>query len=196
METFDGTGWIGIIPLFMSDVHARGLPPFPGTSEFPEVNVRTYVRRGAKPGVYFFSLDASNRLAVEGARTGFGLQYYSADMSFRRTADGFQHSCRRMDSRGAPASLVATYRGLGGGGIAEPGSLEHFLCERYCLYAGPRLQRLWRTEIHHAPWELQPAEATFDLNTIAEPLGLGLQGEPHLLFSPGVAAATWLPSAC
>ena len=196
IEERDGAAWIGVIPLFMTHVHARGLPVIPGTSEFPELNVRTYVTRGGKPGVYFFSLDAANRLAVEAARASFALEYLAAEMSCERTPAGIAYSSRRTDGRAPEAGFSGTYRGLGDARPAEPGSLEHFLCERYCLYAGPRLDRLWRAEIHHAPWLLQRAEATMDANTMTQPLGVGLSGEPHLLYAEGVEAAVWLPVPC
>src|SRR6478736_184531 len=64
IDTFDGSAWIGVVPFRMSAVRMRGLPPVPGASAFPELNVRTYVRYGGRAGVWFFSLDAESALAV------------------------------------------------------------------------------------------------------------------------------------
>src|SRR5688500_5474109 len=88
LDTFDGSAWLGVVPFRMSGIRRRLLPPVPGTAAFPELNVRTYVTAGAKPGVWFFSLDAANRLAVRVARWTFHLPYYDATMSCTRDRAG------------------------------------------------------------------------------------------------------------
>ena len=81
LDLYDGQAWLGIVPFVMEDVGPRGLPAPPAAGRFPELNVRTYVRHEGRPGVWFLSLDAASRPAVEGARTGFGLPYFHATMS-------------------------------------------------------------------------------------------------------------------
>src|SRR5688500_16539155 len=113
LDTFEGRCWIGVVPFHMSKVRARFLPPIPGTSAFPELNVRTYVTAQGKPGVWFFSLDAGSALAVTGARALYSLPYFRARMSIRAGRDGLVYASRRTH-RGAPrAEVSATYRQSG-----------------------------------------------------------------------------------
>lgn len=183
LDVHDGRAWLGIVPFEMTNVAPRGLPPLPWVSAFPELNVRTYVVRDGKPGVYFFSLDAANPIAVAAARALFHLPYYSAKMHVE-TADGWVHyeSCRTSNAR--RATLSCRYRATGG--ITEPasGTLEYFLTERYCLYVVDGGSRVRRLEIHHRPWRLQPAELEVFTNTMAEAAGISLPSmTPVLHFS-------------
>ena len=88
IDVYEGTAWVSVTPFYLSHLRARGVPPLPGVSAFPELNVRTYVTYGGKPGVYFFSLDAGNALAVFGARTLYRLPYFRASMSTGEGRDG------------------------------------------------------------------------------------------------------------
>ena len=106
LETFDGSAWLGIVPFRMEDVRLRFSPAIPGTSEFPELNVRTYVRYGERLGVWFFSLDAASRLAVRGARLLFNLPYYDADMAMRREGERVFYSSTRTHADAPPAAFV------------------------------------------------------------------------------------------
>jgi uncharacterized protein YqjF (DUF2071 family) len=177
LDLFDGQAWVGIVPFRMTNVAPRGLPALPWVSAFPELNVRTYVRVGDRPGVYFFSLDAASPLAVVVARTAFRLPYYLASMQV--TADrAVRYRSRRRG--GGPAELVALYRPGGPVSHARSGSLEHFLTERYCLYTGGA-SHASRLEIHHPPWPLQPAEAEITVNSMASAAGIRLPSTPPLL---------------
>jgi hypothetical protein len=193
IDTFDGRAWIGVIPFRMTGVRLRGLPPLPWLSAFPELNVRTYVTAGAKPGVWFFSLDAASALAVAVGRTA-GLPYYRARMSVTAEGDGVRYAGRRIQPGTPPAELVAGYGPTGAVASAAPGSLAHFLTERYCFYTVGRDGRLRRGEIHHAPWPLQPAAAAFERNTLAAAAGLRLpEGAPLLHFARRLDAVAWVP---
>ena len=183
VETFDGAAWIGVVPFLLSGLRRRGLTQVPLVSTFPELNVRTYVTRDGKPGVWFFSLDAGSALIVEAARRFYKLPYHRARMSCRRVGDRVQY-----DSARAGAEFRGSYRGSGDLFHAEPGTLEYFLTERYCLYTESR-DRTFRAEIHHLPWDLQAGEATVDVNTMA-PIPLGDE-TPHVLFSPRQDAVVW-----
>jgi uncharacterized protein len=194
IDTFDGDAWVGVIPFHMSNVRPRGIPPLPWVSAFLELNVRTYVRYGDRVGVWFFSLDASNPLAVRAARAGVHLPYYDARMRMDIAADGSAHYRSDRTHRGArPASFDATYRPDGRVSPAAPGTLEYFLVERYVLFsAGPR--GLLDVKIAHPPWPLQRAVARIDRNTMAEAAGVALSGAPRYLhFATQVDVKTWLP---
>jgi uncharacterized protein YqjF (DUF2071 family) len=131
------------------------------------LNVRTYVVRDGKPGVWFFSLDAANAVAVWGARTFFHLPYFFAAMSCAEDSGWIRYESHRKDGRGSPVSLRARYRAIGEIFHAQAGSVERFLAERYCLYAADEKGRIIRCEIHHPPWPLQLAEAEFQENSMA-----------------------------
>src|SRR5215210_3153253 len=163
IDTFDGRAWIGITPFEVSGLRLRGTPPVPRLSRFPETNVRTYTTVGGRPGIYFFSLDADSRLAVAGARRTFRLPYFRARMSIERSAGWTVYRSRRTTSE---ASLDVRYQPAGPVFTARPGTLEHFLTERYCLYTLDDSRRIRRAEIHHAPWPLQQARAQIERNTM------------------------------
>ncbi len=200
LDTFDGSAWLGVVPFRMTGVRLRGLPAILGVSAFPELNVRTYVTAEGKPGVWFFSLDAASRVAVRTARAWFHLPYFDARMKSRREGEWVEYSSRRTH-RGAPmADFAGRYGPVGGVFLSQKGSLEAFLTERYCLYAakpaGSSRKRIWRGEIHHAPWPLQPAEAEFESNTMTAPLGLRLPDTPPLLhFARRLDVLAWPPNS-
>jgi uncharacterized protein len=183
LQTFDGTAHLGIVPFVLSDLRFRGLLPLPGLSTFPEVNVRTYVALDGRPGVWFFSLDAASQLMVEGAKRFYKLPYERARMRCERI-DEFVH----YESARTGATFSGRYRGDGDLFHAEPGSLEEFLVERYCLYTADG-GRLYRADVHHAPWALQRGEAAVDLNTMS-PVPLPDEA-PHVLFAPRQDVVVW-----
>lgn len=181
IDTFDGSAWVGVVPFRMSGVRFRQMPPFPGASAFPELNVRTYVTKDGKPGVWFFSLDAASALAVGTARRWFHLPYFRAQFALNRFEDGTIDYRSRRTHRGAPpADLRVSYKPTGAAFHAQPGSIEDFLTERYCLYAFDS-QQIFRGEIDHQPWQLQRAEAQVKLNTMAAGSAIALPNEKPLL---------------
>jgi uncharacterized protein YqjF (DUF2071 family) len=198
LDTFEGDAWVGVVPFFMTNVAPRGLPALPWLSAFPELNVRTYVRHRGRGGVYFFSLDATNPVAVRVARTLFHLPYFTAAMSVQEDSGGHvTYESRRRDRRGADAQLTAIYGPVGEPTPPLPGTLEHFLTERYCLYTQAPDGALLRAEVHHAPWPLQRAAADIGLNLIAQPQGIPLAGPPALLhFSRRIDVVVWPPARC
>jgi uncharacterized protein YqjF (DUF2071 family) len=183
LDTYDGEAWIGIAPFTLTDLRLRGMTPLPRLSTFPELNVRTYVTRGGTPGIWFFSLDAGSTLFVEAAKFLYKLPYVKARMSVRRIGDHVHYESARPG-----AAFSGSYRGAGPLFQAEPGSLEEFLTERYCLFTEDGA-RAYRADIHHPPWDLQHGEAKVDLNTIT-PISLE-QAPDHVLFSPRQDAVVW-----
>jgi hypothetical protein len=162
----------------------------PGITSFLETNVRTYTTINGKPGIYFISLDAASRLAVMGARRSHRLPYFHARMSARR-GDVVDYRMSRVSRDGPPADLSLRYRPDGPRFAPEPGSLEHFLTERYCLYTLDVAGRILRGDIHHPPWPLQPAAAEIDRNTMGQQVGQPLEGEPLLHFARRQDVLIW-----
>jgi uncharacterized protein YqjF (DUF2071 family) len=193
IDTFDGSAWVGVTPFRMTDVHPVALPPIPTVRDFPELNVRTYVRRGAASGVWFFSLDAASQLAVFGARAVVGLPYFHASMLERRVGTDVHYESVRTGHRNEPAELRVRYRPTGGVFHSVPGSLEHFLTERYSLFS-MRLERLLRVDIEHVPWPLQPASADIERNTMTASIGITLPDvKPHVVFASSLDVWAHLP---
>jgi uncharacterized protein YqjF (DUF2071 family) len=187
VDTHDGSAWISLTPFRLTALRARGTLPLPRVSSFLELNVRTYVSAGGeKPGIWFFSLDASSRLAVEAARRTYKLPYFHARMSATRRGEWIDYECARIDEAGRVFS--GRYRPNGAVFHAEPGSVEWFLAERYCLYTTDERERVHRAEIHHALWPLQPAEAEIGLASISP---LDLRGDPVCHFSRAQDVVIW-----
>jgi uncharacterized protein YqjF (DUF2071 family) len=182
IDTFHGQAWVGIVPFRMTNVAPRFVPALPWISAFPELNVRTYVRVGNRQGVYFFSLDAANPVAVRVARTVVHLPYYTASMEYRDGEDGWIRYRSERTNPGAPAAaLIARYRPFGPVQPPAPGTLEHFLTERYCLFTVDKAGRPYTLDIHHPPWPLQQAEADIEVNTMAPASGITLPDTAPLL---------------
>lgn len=187
IQEFEGTTWIGLVPFRMTGVMRRPWPDLPWVSAFPELNVRLYVERDGKPGVWFLSLDASNPLAVWAARRFYHLPYYRAAMSVVNQPDRIQYTSRRRD-----AELITSYRPTSDVYRATPGTLEHWLTERYCLYAQAPDGAIWRTDVHHHPWPLQSAEAEISANTMFGFHQLQVDGAPPLLhFARSLDVVVW-----
>ncbi len=196
LDTFEEQAYVGVVPFRMEQVGPRGLGwlpgSLPGPRSFNELNLRTYVVHEGKPGVWFFSLDAASPLAVWGARTGFHLPYFHADIAVTHQGDWVDYRSERRDRRCGPGVFRARYRPIGERLIVEPQTLEHWLTERYCLYAVDRRGRIRRGEIHHLPWSLFEAEAEIEVNTVAEAFGLPLEKDSPLLhFARRLDVVAW-----
>jgi uncharacterized protein YqjF (DUF2071 family) len=237
VDTFDGATWLGIVPFRMAGVMLRPLPDLPWISAFPELNVRVYVTRDGKPGVWFLSLDATRLPAVIAARALFHLPYYWAKIDITNNGGEFDYHCVRgmpiprplggvrggsagrgeedplpsplpggegtaiplpgaegTGGEGARAMLAVRYRPTSPVYTAAPGTLEHWLTERYALYAKAANGTLYRTEVHHHPWPLQQAAAEFGANTVSAAGGLPVTGPPALLhFARRLDVVVWSP---
>jgi hypothetical protein len=194
IEEFDGSAWIAVVPFLMTGIRLRGMPGIPGFSRTLELNVRTYVRYGPDPGVYFFSLDAEMWAAVVGARLTYHLPYFHAQMRLSPDGDVVHYESRRRH-RGAPAAnFEARYQPLGDPYLSRPGSLEHWLTERYALFTTDQRGRVIRGDIHHAQWPLQRAEAELELNTMTAPLGVEIpKTQPLLHYARRLEVIVWPP---
>jgi uncharacterized protein len=181
LDLFEGQAYVGVVPFHMTNVAPRGVPAVPFVSAFAELNVRTYVSVGGKPGVYFFSLDADSQLAVTAARTMFGLPYFTAVMDVHAEGPDIVYSSRRTSRDGAPAEFRARYRPVGVMFNARPATLDWFLTERYCLYNVDRSFHVQRLDIHHPQWPLHRAEAEIEVNTMAAAAGIRLPSMAPLL---------------
>lgn len=189
LDLYEGQAYIAVVPFEMREVSPRYFPSLPSLSFFLELNVRTYVRYKDRPGVYFFSLDASNPIAVWLACNLYHLPYFNAKMQCQKNAL-FTYKSVRAKSNDKPVELDVRYGPTGPVYASQPGSLEHFLTERYCLFTVSN-NTVYRGDIHHRPWPLQAAQAEFHKNTMTAPLGLELKGQPILHFVANIDTIEW-----
>jgi len=201
-DCFEGRAYLGVVPFFMEGVRLAGCPPIPGISSFLECNVRTYVVGPRGPGVWFYSLDCNQPLAVECARTFFKLSYFHARMEARQEEGGIVYTTMRKDSvseRKQRAPSVFIYRGKGAPRPAEPGSFEFFLLERYQLYAADfGRERLFSGRVWHQPYQWEDVQCpTYD-SLLAEVAGFAsIEGEfNHACTCRGVEVTIYPLSAC
>ncbi len=188
LDVFNGQAWIGIVPFHMSNVRPRWVPPLPGLSRFPELNMRTYVTLDNKPGIYFFSLDAANLPAVWAARALYHLPYFHARMSVDVKADHVTYSSRRAQG---DVELLGKYQPISAVQFRQSNTLEYWLTERYCLYTVHK-GCVCRCEIQHRPWPLQEASAQFQKNTMAAAANISLpEDKPLLHFAKRQEVLIW-----
>ena len=192
IDTFEGEAWLGVIPFGMRNVRARYTPALPWFSAFPELNVRTYVTLGGKPGVFFFGLEAANPIAVRAARRWFYLPYFDARMTIGYDENTVAYSSHRTHHNSPPAEFSGRYHPNSKIEPATRGTIEYWLTERYCLYAERKDGSLFRGEIHHTPWPLQRAEAEINTNSMASAAQIELPDTPPLLhFSENLDVLVW-----
>jgi len=193
LDLFDGRAYVGAVPFRMEGVTPRRVPALPGLHAFAELNLRTYVKAGGKSGVWFFSLDASQKLAVRVARRYFHLPYFDAKFEVTNAGGEVTYSAVRTHKGAPDATFAARYRPVGAVYRSARGSLESWLTERYCLYAADRAGHLYQGEIDHEPWPLQPAEAEIQVNTLGDWLGIEMKGAPQTLhFANSLDVHAWL----
>ena len=197
VDTFQGSAWLGAVPFWLDRIKIRGVPPIPGGRSFPDLNLRTYVRDQFTntPGIYCFSLDSSNLIAVAMARALYHLPYHWAEMNLEQRSErefAF-YSRRRFASR--PVIFKARYRGLGTHdklAHIQSGTLEYFFTERSCLFSSNRAGQPIRASLHYVPWPLEEAEAEIERNDLAGAIGIELPDrDPVLHYSRRLGVYIW-----
>ena len=192
LDLFEGRCYVGAVPFLMENVTPRCIPPLPSLHAFPELNLRTYVIAGGKPGVWFFSLDAGQKLAVRAARRFFHLPYFDAKFEIDASARQVTYKSMRTHHGAPPAQFSTTYRPIGPVYEASAKSLDAWLTDRYCLYSADASGRIYRGEIDHPPWPLQKAEATIPINTLGDSLGIEMSQQPATLhFAKSLDVRAW-----
>ena len=196
-DTFQGSAWLGVVPFWLDRIKLRGLGSMPGMRNFPDLNVRTYVRDEltGKQGMYFFSLDAANLAAVALAYTFFHLPYHWAEMHLEQRSEREFSFFSRRRFTDKPVIFKARYRGLGPSRKlteGRSGTLEYFLMERSCLFTRNRAGEPEKANLHHVPWPLEEAEAEIERNDLAESIGIRIPNiEPVLHYSRRLAVYVW-----
>ena len=190
VDSFDGSAWVGLIPFSMKNIGVPRLPAVPYFGSFPEVNVRTYVRRNGVPGVWFFSLDVNRFLPALVARVTYFLPYCWGKASNRRTDTTLETEVRRKwPSRASTSIRIAI-----GEPIEHPDDLSVFLSARWGLYSRGVGKGLRYAPVDHERWPLWTAQLVSLSDTLLTAAGLSAPvGDPHVMFSPGVSVRIGLP---
>lgn len=173
IDTFEGNAYIGLVPFDMRGVTARGCPAPRFMCNFPEFNVRTYVTKDGKPGVWFFSLDITNSLAVWAAQTFFNLPYRKASVYYKNEDGAISYTSTYSTQESFRAKYQATKRS-----IAPKGSFANWATERYCLYTQDKRGKLYRGEIQHPQWSLWEVDYEITENTMLDCFTLGEMQPP------------------
>jgi len=190
IHEFEGSAWIGVVPFLMADVSIRDLPSIVPMRRFPELNMRTYVQKGGRPGVWFFSLDADCWPIVLGGRLIYGLPYHKAQMAHVPEGNVIEFESVR---RNGGVRFRSSFRPVGDVFHASAESFEHWATERYCLYSKDH-RGLLSVDVHHQPWPLQKASVVVHENTLLEAAGLNLQEQEAVChFSTGVEVVSFSP---
>ena len=191
IDTWDGTAWLGVTPFTIRGVRPPLLPALPALSTSHELNVRTYVHKDGVPGVWFLSLDASNALAVWGARVSFFLPYFRAKMELQATGSQLDFHGVRTHDGAAPAEFQASWRLGPRLPEAMPDTRDFFLIERYCLYTSSG-DHLYRARIHHQPWPLCHADVERLNSSVIESHGLPSPQQPPLVHAQAEPLQVWV----
>ncbi|HEY4440977.1 MAG TPA: DUF2071 domain-containing protein [Candidatus Elarobacter sp.] len=194
LQTYDGAAWISIVAFVLAAARPPRVPAVLGFPAFGEINVRTYVGADGRDGVWFFSLDAGSRLAVEAARAATNLPYFRARVRWQRANDHVQWESERHDRRAPDARFAADARFGGDVRISAPGTLDAFLVERYSLFAVNRRGQTTRIDVRHQPWLLRNASVTIAANTLLSAAGIPVGTEPLVHVSPGVSVRSFGPT--
>lgn len=193
IDTFQGDAWVSMVPMAVTGMHFRGVPEIPGLTSLRELNLRTYVKRGNKGGVYFLSIECPAVASDWMANHFFGVPYLEANIATYNDGATYQYASERTQPNAPPAAFFGTFEPVGEAAGPAPGSLEQWLVERYCLYF-VKNGTVYRGDIHHADWELQSADAQIAVNTIPKASGLDLAAKPdHLAFCSRTDTLVWLP---
>ncbi|MEA2720994.1 MAG: uncharacterized protein QOJ39_2858 [Candidatus Eremiobacteraeota bacterium] len=192
LDTFDGAAWVSIVAFHIVRAHHRGVPPALAWRSFPEINVRTYVRDGERAGVWFFSLDAGSRVAVELGRRVLHLPYCRASIASAFEPGRMSYHLERTDARAPAGCFIAHAAYAGDARTAAPGTLEHWLVERYCFFTVNRRGRTLRGDVAHDPWPLRDATVRVNENSLLEAAGIAPSTSAAIAHvSSGVATRAW-----
>jgi uncharacterized protein len=187
LDLFEDKAYIALVPFEMRETRFRGMPDIASLRQFPECNVRTYVRHAGQAGVWFFSLDAASLLPVVGARLTWSLPYVWSRIAIERSGDTTRYALRRVVGGGR--SHIEWRKGEAIG-ESQAGTLEHFLTERYWLFSR-RCGRICRGRVAHRPWSLRRAELRSLDDSLIAAAGVSVSGPPHVLASDGIDVEGW-----
>jgi uncharacterized protein YqjF (DUF2071 family) len=192
IDTFDGTAWLGVVVFIMEGIYLRGLTALSVTPKFAEVNVRTYVQRNGKPGVYFMSLDVGDLASLMIAKRWYRLPYKAAQISLQKEDQTFLCKSLRKEKSNVPIGFHANYIPLSGVYLSKKELFDDWLTERYCFFSTDKRANIYCGEIHHQPWPLQKVDIEICKNSLFTPFQFDLSEEKMIAhFSKGLDSLFW-----
>lgn len=183
IDTYNGKAWISLVAFTMENIRPRLLPAFSPISNFHEINLRTYVIKENKPGVYFLNIEAQKWFSAYISRKISGLPYQKSDITHDiKEKKLFAH----FKKKGFNLEIDYKIGNL----IADKNALDVFLSERYCLYLDLN-NEIIRYEIHHLPWQINELTCTkLKTNYFIE--DIDLNRKPDLIrYSEGIQVLAW-----
>ncbi|MGK0698489.1 YqjF family protein [Priestia flexa] len=165
IDTFEGKGFISLVPFTMTGIRFKGTPSVPCISQLHELNVRTYVNYQGERGVYFFSLDATNALAVWIARRFFHLPYLHADIMVNKYKDSINFECTRKHKGFQQEEVLLTYKPISAPYHTKEGTVDEWLTNRDRLFTVYK-KKVFRGKLFHDPWILQDGHYFMRKNTL------------------------------
>lgn len=185
IDTFNGECWITLVAFTMEKIRPRRLPSVAAISDFQEINVRTYLSKDGKKGVYFLRIEAGKKVSTFVAKLLSGLPYENANIDLQNMSNPYKYFASN-NNRNSKFDATFTI----GKRIANKTELDNWLTERYCLYL-EKNKILYRYETHHKPWVLDTVEnlnliSTYKIGNIL------LDKKPDLAhYSNGVKVLAW-----
>ncbi|MGV0920069.1 YqjF family protein [Empedobacter falsenii] len=181
IDEINDSAWVSLVAFTMEKIRPRFLPAFSPISDFDEINLRTYVTKDGKSGVYFLSIEAGKLFSAILAKSLSGLPYEKSNIN--RTENSYQANHPELNF-----SLLADFHV--GMQVKHKTELDLFLTERYCLYLEDNDQ-LFRYEIQHLPWKINQLELDF-LKIDYQLQDLNIHSRPDLVhYSEGVQVVAW-----
>ncbi|MDH5609510.1 MAG: DUF2071 domain-containing protein [Cyclobacteriaceae bacterium] len=181
LDQLEGTAWISLVAFTMQYVRPRGIPAFSPVSDFHEINIRTYVVRNGKQGVYFLSIEAARYISSFLAKTISGLPYVTSTIN--RSAQTISAQNTRLGTKFDINYEVHE-------NLSVKTEADRWLTERYALFQnhGPHIISY---DIHHLEWPVNRLSLT--KHRIDYPaLGHLLNAPPvKTHYSPGVQVIAW-----
>lgn len=196
LDTFESQAWITLIPFRMERMRARWLPPIPPFSRFAEVDCLTYVRRGAVTGIWFFRIDAGTLVGSAMARWLFGLPYHHSRVALDQEGEWRAFSSvGRAEGTGVRPELRLRYRPRGQVFEATPGTLAHFIVERFVMFSQSGRGTLLQGREARPTRSIQECEVSVQQNTLPEAADVpGPAGDAVAWYCARSAIRTWLPA--
>ena len=187
LHRFDATAWVGLSAFWIHGQQIRSMP-WIRRAEYPAVSVHTFVIRNGKPGIWFLTLGGGSRMDNWLARHLLRLPFSPIRITVDRNVARVHHRSQRSDG----AVFEAHYSPIGEVVSPVPGTLVHWLTERYAIYSQGSGTRLFCTEVHHMRWPIQPVSVSVRRNQL---LPEGTQGSPACVFyTPRVELIGWAPT--
>jgi uncharacterized protein YqjF (DUF2071 family) len=158
LDLWEGQALVSLVGFQFLHTKVLGAPAAP-YRDFPEVNLRYYVRSGPKRGVVFIKEIVPHGVIAWLARTLYSENYVSlpmrTDVDPGRRAEYSWTLAERDDSTDHSIRVVAS----GPAAYPPPGSLEEFIIEHQWGYSVKDGGECFEYRVERPPWRVYPVES-------------------------------------